>query len=79
MFPKWSDWNIQYTTKGLIKLRIKQTLRSLILFASITGLFQIRRDVRGGLGAYGTTVKLVVKSGLLKVLELVEKGVRFLV
>lgn len=76
MFPKWSDWNIQYTTKGLIKQRIKQTLRVVTLFTSIVGLYYIRKDVRGGLRAFGSLMRLRFRFELLRLLRWVEKGVR---
>lgn len=78
MFPKWSDWNIQYTTKGLVKQRIKQTLQVVTLLASIVGLYYIRNDVRGGLRALDSSMRQMVKSGLLRLLGWVEKGVRML-
>lgn len=78
MFPKWSDWNIQYTTKGLVKQRIKQTLQVFTLLASIVGIYYIRNDVRGGLRALDSSMRQMVKSGLLRLLGWVEKGVRML-
>ena len=78
MFPKWNDWNIQYTTKGLVEQRIKQTLQVVTLLASIVGLYYIRNDVRGGLRALDSSVRQIVKSGLLRLLGWVEKGVRML-
>lgn len=76
MFPKWSDWNIQYTTKGLIKQRAKQTLRVVTLLASIVGLYYIRKDVRGGLRAFGGLMKQKFRVELLRLLGWVEKGIR---
>lgn len=78
MFPKWSDWNIRYTTKGLIKRRAGQTLRALALIAIIVGLYYIRKDVRGGLRACDSFVKQTQKSGLLRLVRWAEKGVRML-
>ena len=78
MFPKWGDWNIQYTTKGLIKQRIRQTLRLLTLLASIVGLYYMRKDVRGGLRAFDSSVKQQVKFGLLRLLGWAERGVRMM-
>ena len=78
MFPKWSDWNIQYTTKGLIKHRIKQTLRVITLLAGIVGLFYIRKDAPGGLRAFNSSARQTVKLGLLRLVGLVEKGVGML-
>ena len=78
MFPKWSDWNIQYTTKGLIKHRIKQTMRIVVFLAGIVGLFYIRGDVGGGLRGFNSSARQGVKVGLLRLLGWVEKGVRML-
>ena len=78
MFPKWSDWNIQYTTKGLIKQRIKQTLQVVTLLVSIVGVNYIRKDVRGGLRAFDSSVRQMFKSGLLRLLGWVEKVVSML-
>ena len=78
MFPKWSDWNIQYTTKGLVKQRLKQTLRVVTILATIVGLYYIRTDVRGGVRAFDGLIKQKVKFGLLRLLGWVEKGVRML-
>lgn len=78
MYPKWSDWNIQYTAKGLFKERIKQTLRVLTLLASIAGLYYIRKNPIGGLRVFDSWMKQKVKLGLLRVLGWMEKGVRML-
>ena len=42
MFPKWSDWDIGYTRKGLIKRRIRQSLTFIAFAVSIVGLYRIR-------------------------------------
>ena len=78
MFPKWNHWNIQYTSKGLIKQRIKQTLRTVTLLASIVGLYYVRKDVRCGLRAFDSLIKQKFRLGLLKMLVWAEKGVRML-
>ena len=68
MFPKWSDWNIQYTTKGLIKHRLAQTLKVIALVVSITGAFYIRRDVRRNLLDFLTLTRTYMELGVLKAL-----------
>lgn len=78
MFPKYSDFNIQYTTKGLVKLRIKQTLQLLTLIAFMLGLFYIRKDVRGGLKGVEGWVRGGVKFVLLRLVGWIESGVRML-
>ncbi len=68
MFPKWSDWNIQYTTKGLLKHRISQVLKVIAVAASIVGAWYIRHDVRGGLMGILRLVRGYVKVGGLMLL-----------
>ena len=68
MFPKWSDWNIQYTTKGLLKHRISQVLKVIALAASIVGAWYLRHDVRGGLMGLLRLVRGYVKVGMLRLL-----------
>ena len=47
MFPKWSDWDIGYTRKGLIKRRIRQSLKFIAFAASIVGLYRMRWSGEG--------------------------------
>ena len=75
MFPKWSDWNIQYTTKGLIKERIKRTVKLVVLLAGIVGAYYIRTDVGGTLMRLQIMTKLYIKLGLYGLLGLMQKGV----
>ena len=75
MFPKWSDWNIQYTTKGLIKHRIAQTIKVIALAASIIAAWKIRHDFRGGLTAFLRMGNQYLKFGLLSLLMSVQRGV----
>jgi hypothetical protein len=42
-FPRWNDWNIKYTTKGLIKLF---SLRGIKLTGIITFFFALLRFYR---------------------------------
>jgi len=44
MFPTWSDWNIDYTSKGIMKRRIWQALRVLMVVVSIVLGYQARRS-----------------------------------
>ena len=44
MFPRWSDWDIEYTRKGLIKKRIRHGLKYVAFAAIIVGLYQARRS-----------------------------------
>ena len=47
MFPTWSDWDILYTRKGLIKKRVKSLLRVLVYFSAIAGFVSLRRHGKG--------------------------------
>ena len=78
MFPKWSDWNIQYTRKGLIKRRISQLVRTVALLTAILGAYYIRKDVRGGLRAMSAFVRQNIRIALFAVLDLAQKGVSML-
>lgn len=75
MFPKWSDWNIQYTTKGLVKYRASQTMRTLTLAATIVGAYYIRKDVRGGLRAFLSLIRQNSIFALLKVLSILQRRI----
>jgi len=44
MFPTWSDWNIDYTSKGIRKRRIWQALRVLMVVVSIVLGYQARQS-----------------------------------
>ncbi|KAI9722351.1 MAG: hypothetical protein M1812_001823 [Candelaria pacifica] len=44
MFPKWGDWNIKYTRKGMLKLRLRQILGYFGLIAAMAGLLWARRS-----------------------------------
>ena len=78
MFPKWNDWNIQYTRKGMIKLKIKRMLQVFALAAFLVGAFAIRKDPVAGLGAIPGVARRTFKSGLLIILGIVERGVSWL-
>jgi hypothetical protein len=47
MFPTWSDWNLTYTRRGLLKLGAKRLLRIMFLFAAISGIMQLQRSAKG--------------------------------
>jgi hypothetical protein len=75
MFPKYSDWNIQYTTKGLLKHRLTQALEVLTFALTILAAYRIRHDVRGGVREYLGLGKHYVKFGLLSVLMQLQRVV----
>lgn len=46
-FPKWDDWNIAYTSKGIAKVRQRKAIRLLTVALAIVGAYRIRQS---GLG-----------------------------
>ena len=75
MFPKWSDWNIQYTRKGLIKHRVSQAGKVVFLLGAIVGAYYIRKDVRGGLRAIVGLSQHLLRSALIGVQTAAQKGI----
>ena len=77
MFPMWSNYDIQYTRKGLIKKWIRQTLTSLTVVAGIITLYHARKQ-----GQSFATLSDVLRQrarGLVDVLSaIVERGVRII-
>ena len=49
MFPRWDDFNIQYTRKGLSKLRVRRALKIIFIIFTLCAAFSIRKNVSGGL------------------------------
>ena len=43
-FVKWSDWNIEYTSKGLARMRLKRMIRVLALVLAVGGLWKMRTN-----------------------------------
>lgn len=62
MFPTWSDWNIKYTRKGIIKRGVVQVVRVVALLAAITGAYQYRAGrLRGAsLASVGNVLRDIV-------------------
>ena len=52
MFPKWSNYHIQYTRKGLVKKWIRRALTFLIFVAGIIILYQARKQGQGFASLY---------------------------
>lgn len=81
MFPKWSDWDLQYTRKGLVKQQVTQALRLLLLVAVVVGAFGLRQ---GGSRTYprlqdfSMLVQRSLKQGLMAISALVNRGITML-
>ena len=74
MFPMWSNYDVQYTRKGLIKKWIRQALTSLSVVAGIVILYHARKQ-----GQSFATLSDVIRQrarGLVAVFStIVERGV----
>jgi hypothetical protein len=46
-FPRWNDWNIEYTNKGIAKMRARRAVRTLALMLAIGGVWRFKQS---GLG-----------------------------
>jgi cation diffusion facilitator CzcD-associated flavoprotein CzcO len=55
MFPRWQDWNIEYTQKGIMRMRVRRAVRGLAVVLLIGGLVKARQS---GLGV-GDVKRLV--------------------
>lgn len=74
MFPKWSDWDLQYTRRGLLKKRARQASGVILLLAIIVGSYALRRRGSGvfsGLQSLNHLLRKYVKQGLFSALGLV--------
>ncbi|KAF1946136.1 FAD/NAD(P)-binding domain-containing protein [Clathrospora elynae] len=68
-FPRWNDWNIEYTPKGIAKMRRTRAMRILSVVLAIGGMYRLRRS---GLGVEDVTavMKYVVQGSLARLLRL---------
>lgn len=73
MFPKWGDWDISYTRKGLIKQRIKRGLLYTTFAAALIGAYYTRRN-GGTLKSFFTNIRFYFRYGIAKALGLLSQG-----
>src|SRR5277367_874150 len=64
MFPRYSDWDLTYTRKGLIKYRLLQSLAYLATFSTILGIVWSFRAGKAG-------SKVAIRSALTSIRNLV--------
>jgi len=43
-FPKWNDWNIEFTSKGIARIRLRRMVKSLALVLAIGGMWRLKRS-----------------------------------
>lgn len=77
MFPKWSNYNIQYTRTGLIKKRIRQALTFLVSVAGIVTLYQARKQGQSFASLYDL-LRQRARGLVAGILAIVERGVRMI-
>lgn len=69
---KWSDWNIEYTAKGLAKIRMRKVRRVLAFMLAI-GVFWRFRSSGWGLGDLKGLVMTAVRIYMANVMQLGDK------
>ncbi|KAL8910846.1 MAG: hypothetical protein Q9171_003884 [Xanthocarpia ochracea] len=78
MFPKWSDWDLQYTRKGLLKKRARQASGLLLLLIIIVGGYALRQQGSGifsGLYSLNHLLRRSVKQALFSASGLVNRAI----
>ena len=68
--PRWSDWNIKYTRKGLLKQRVQEALLFSAFAAMLVGAYWARKDG-------GTLIGLprdVLRMSMQSVLSVLRRG-----
>ena len=74
MFPKWKDWNVTYTRKGLRKQRLRQAVKYLAFAAALVGAYKTRQTGRS-LVHIPNLLRQYVRLGLLWILDTVGRGI----
>ncbi|KAL8970514.1 MAG: hypothetical protein Q9183_001485 [Haloplaca sp. 2 TL-2023] len=78
MFPKWSDWDMEYTRKGLLKKRFRRAASIFLLAWVIIAAYTLRdrgSGVYGSLANYNNFLRRFFKQGLTTVWGLVNRGI----
>lgn len=67
MFPRWGDWNVKYTARGLRKRRLAQIVRAV---SAMVALLALIRAWKSGLGLRDgpTILRSYLRSALYGVL-----------
>lgn len=81
MFPKWSDWNLHYTRKGLVKKQAIRARNILLLVSIIVGAYWLRQGGSGsspGIQSFNQFLQRYVKQGLLGISAVVNRGITML-
>lgn len=74
MFPRWTDWDLEYTSKGILKKRIRQALQYGLVIGAIIGAYQIKKGGGSLVNLPGRGVEYFKKE-LIRVLNAVTKRI----
>ncbi|KAL8722543.1 MAG: hypothetical protein Q9225_001011 [Loekoesia sp. 1 TL-2023] len=81
MFPKWSDWELHYTRKGLVKKQARRALNVLVLLSVIIGAYFLRQQnfrTYISLEGFKHVLRRYLKQGLSSVSGLVNRAITML-
>lgn len=68
-FPRWKDWNIVYTSKGLAKIRRTRVTRLLLLTLMVIGTYRVRQN-RLGVEDLKAAIRNCLQSYLLRLVQI---------
>jgi hypothetical protein len=74
MFPRWKDWTVTYTRKGLLKHRVWQASKYIAFAAAIVGMVRTMQAGRSLLDI-PNHLQQYVRSGLLSILATLSRGI----
>ncbi|KAL9061780.1 MAG: hypothetical protein Q9206_000350 [Seirophora lacunosa] len=74
MFPKWSDWDLQYTRRGLMKMQARRALNVLLLTFAVFGVYTLQQQSSGS----SDVVQKYLKQGLLGLAGIVDRAITML-
>ena len=67
MFPRWNDWNISYTSKGIRRRRVRRIIEVIAVAVMVLRLSQLRQKgytLGDGPRVVRASVKAVVEQGM---------------
>jgi hypothetical protein len=77
-FPKWRDWNIRYTKKGLVKLILTQGLKAVVLAGLIALIYVKSKQPNFGVRRLRQQLRLwraVLAGSAISLLERLKDGI----
>lgn len=77
MFPRWSHWEAEYTPKGLMKLRLRRSIKYGVLLLTAFGIYRMRK-LGLTLGSLGPLLKEYARSVLVTLQSVIVGGLEAL-